>query len=153
MSKHRDTRRAAPHVTPRQYITTGLGGAAMLGVGVLLAAPPGAPAPTTATPAVRLASFDSVLAPAPLAPSSCAFGLADCGSTESLVGPALAIENANILPFGPSFLNIIGPGGWLIVSVPNRQSWQARFAGPRWFHLDVPRHLHHYGEATLRRMR
>jgi 2-polyprenyl-3-methyl-5-hydroxy-6-metoxy-1,4-benzoquinol methylase len=47
---------------------------------------------------------------------------------------------------------VLRPGGWLIISVPNRRSWQARFAGPRWFHLDVPRHLHHYGEATLRRM-
>jgi 2-polyprenyl-3-methyl-5-hydroxy-6-metoxy-1,4-benzoquinol methylase len=47
---------------------------------------------------------------------------------------------------------VLRPGGWLIVSVPNRESWQARVAGARWLHLDVPRHLHHYAAATLRRM-
>ena len=47
---------------------------------------------------------------------------------------------------------VLRPGGWLVVSVPNRESWQARFAGPQWLHLDVPRHLHHYGETGLRRM-
>lgn len=47
---------------------------------------------------------------------------------------------------------VLRPGGVAIVSVPNRESWQARFTGPRWHHLDVPHHLHHYGESTLRRM-
>ena len=47
---------------------------------------------------------------------------------------------------------VLRKGGVAIVSVPNRESWQARFTGPRWHHLDVPRHLHHYGESTLRRM-
>src|SRR5262245_1883433 len=62
MSKHRKTKR-----TPRTsaYVTTGVGGAAMLGVGVLLTTAPGAPAPPTASPDVQLASFDSLLAPAP----------------------------------------------------------------------------------------
>jgi 2-polyprenyl-3-methyl-5-hydroxy-6-metoxy-1,4-benzoquinol methylase len=47
---------------------------------------------------------------------------------------------------------VLRPGGTVIVSVPNRESWQARLAGAHWPHLDVPRHLHHYGESTLRRM-
>lgn len=47
---------------------------------------------------------------------------------------------------------VLRPGGALVVSVPNRESWQARVAGARWLHLDVPRHLHHYAESTLRRM-
>jgi 2-polyprenyl-3-methyl-5-hydroxy-6-metoxy-1,4-benzoquinol methylase len=47
---------------------------------------------------------------------------------------------------------VLRPGGVAVVSVPNRESWQARFTGPRWHHLDVPHHLHHYGESTLRRM-
>ena len=47
---------------------------------------------------------------------------------------------------------VLRPGGTAIVSVPNRESWQARVTGPSWHHLDVPRHLHHYGESTLRRM-
>jgi len=48
--------------------------------------------------------------------------------------------------------DVLRPGGWLVVSVPNRESWQARVSGARWHHLDVPHHLHHYGESTLRRM-
>ena len=47
---------------------------------------------------------------------------------------------------------VLRPGGVAIVSVPNRESWQARVSGARWHHLDVPHHLHHYGESTLRRM-
>jgi 2-polyprenyl-3-methyl-5-hydroxy-6-metoxy-1,4-benzoquinol methylase len=47
---------------------------------------------------------------------------------------------------------VLRQGGVAIVSVPNRESWQARFTGPHWHHLDVPHHLHHYGESTLRRM-
>ena len=47
---------------------------------------------------------------------------------------------------------VLRPGGVAIISVPNRESWQARFAGARWHHLDVPHHLHHYGASTLRRM-
>jgi len=47
---------------------------------------------------------------------------------------------------------VLRPGGMAVVSVPNRDSWQARLAGSRWHHLDVPHHLHHYDEATLRRM-
>ena len=45
---------------------------------------------------------------------------------------------------------LLRPGGLLIVAVPNFESFQARFAGPRWFHLDVPRHYWHFGEKTLR---
>ena len=48
MSEHRKTRSHAPRMAARQYVTTGVTGAAMVGIGVLLAAPPGAPAPTTA---------------------------------------------------------------------------------------------------------
>jgi len=47
---------------------------------------------------------------------------------------------------------VLRPGGVVVVSVPNLESWQARFTGTRWHHLDVPRHLHHYGESALRRM-
>jgi SAM-dependent methyltransferase len=42
------------------------------------------------------------------------------------------------------------PGGELIVNVPNLASWQARFGGPVWLHLDPPRHLVHFSYATLR---
>jgi SAM-dependent methyltransferase len=36
------------------------------------------------------------------------------------------------------------PGGHLIINVPNFASWQARFGGIGWYHLDAPRHLHHF---------
>jgi hypothetical protein len=41
------------------------------------------------------------------------------------------------------------PGGNLIINVPNFASWQSRFAGARWLHLDVPRHLLHFTPETL----
>jgi SAM-dependent methyltransferase len=43
----------------------------------------------------------------------------------------------------------LAPGGRLVTSVPNFSSWQSRFAGPSWLHLDVPRHLVHYTPRTL----
>jgi SAM-dependent methyltransferase len=47
---------------------------------------------------------------------------------------------------------VLRPGGRLVVAVPNFASWQARWAGPAWFHLDPPRHLHHFPLAALRRL-
>jgi 2-polyprenyl-3-methyl-5-hydroxy-6-metoxy-1,4-benzoquinol methylase len=44
---------------------------------------------------------------------------------------------------------MLGPGGKLIIGVPNFASWQSAFGGEGWFHLDVPRHLHHYSPASL----
>lgn len=44
---------------------------------------------------------------------------------------------------------LLRPGGTLIVAVPNAGSLEARLSGPRWFHLDVPRHLWHFTPATL----
>jgi SAM-dependent methyltransferase len=35
------------------------------------------------------------------------------------------------------------PGGVLVLSLPNRASWQAQVFGDRWFALDLPRHLVH----------
>ena len=39
---------------------------------------------------------------------------------------------------------ILRPGGRVAIAVPNFSSTQARWAGPHWFHLDLPRHLHHF---------
>jgi SAM-dependent methyltransferase len=47
---------------------------------------------------------------------------------------------------------ILKPGGRLIVAVPNYSSLQARWSGPAWFHLDLPRHLYHFPLAGLRRL-
>jgi len=44
---------------------------------------------------------------------------------------------------------ILRPGGRLVVAVPNFGSLQARWAGPAWFHLDPPRHLHHFPVSAL----
>lgn len=44
---------------------------------------------------------------------------------------------------------VLAPGGVVVVAVPNIASWQARVFGRWWFHLDVPRHLHHFSPATL----
>jgi SAM-dependent methyltransferase len=41
------------------------------------------------------------------------------------------------------------PGGGLLVGVPNLESLQARLAGDRWYHLDVPRHRTHFTTRGL----
>jgi 2-polyprenyl-3-methyl-5-hydroxy-6-metoxy-1,4-benzoquinol methylase len=62
---------------------------------------------------------------------------------EHLPDPAAAIRRAR---------QILRPGGFLIVAVPNFESLQARCTGRHWFHLDVPRHYHHFGLTVLRRL-
>jgi SAM-dependent methyltransferase len=49
-----------------------------------------------------------------------------------------------------SVAQLLNPGGWLIVGVPNLASWQFQFSRQHWQHLDVPRHLGHFTPATLR---
>lgn len=41
-------------------------------------------------------------------------------------------------------------GGRLLFALPNIDSWQARLFRSRWFHLDPPRHLFHFGPGSLR---
>jgi SAM-dependent methyltransferase len=62
-------------------------------------------------------------------------------SLEHLRDPAAAIGQAAVL---------LAPGGSLVIAVPNLDSWQARFLGTRWFHLDLPRHLVHLPASALR---
>ena len=45
--------------------------------------------------------------------------------------------------------DLLEPGGVMVVAVPNFASWQARVFGRSWFHLDVPRHRHHFPPAAL----
>jgi 2-polyprenyl-3-methyl-5-hydroxy-6-metoxy-1,4-benzoquinol methylase len=47
---------------------------------------------------------------------------------------------------------LLAPSGRLIVAVPNFASWQARWSGAAWFHLDLPRHLYHFPLPALCRM-
>lgn len=44
------------------------------------------------------------------------------------------------------------PGGQLVVEVPNIDSVAARREGEAWFHLDLPRHVGHYGPRSLGRL-
>ena len=45
---------------------------------------------------------------------------------------------------------IMKRNGLLIIAVPNIGSIQAKIGGKKWFHLDVPRHLHHFSTKTLK---
>lgn len=40
-------------------------------------------------------------------------------------------------------------GGYLLISLPNSESFEARLFGPFWFHLDLPRHIFHFSESFL----
>lgn len=48
--------------------------------------------------------------------------------------------------------DLLVPGGLLVIAVPNFESLQARAGSRGWFHLDVPRHYHHFGLGVLRRL-
>ena len=62
---------------------------------------------------------------------------------EHLPHPLSALERA---------ADLLVPGGRLIVSVPNNDSWQARLGGDDWLHLDVPRHIFHFTPGSLSRL-
>ncbi len=47
---------------------------------------------------------------------------------------------------------IAAPGALLVIEVPNFASWQARLFGRYWFHLDLPRHLHHFTPHAINQM-
>jgi 2-polyprenyl-3-methyl-5-hydroxy-6-metoxy-1,4-benzoquinol methylase len=49
-------------------------------------------------------------------------------------------------------LRVLVPGGIAIVAVPNFAGASARWFGPNWFGLDLPRHLTHFTPATLAAM-
>lgn len=64
-------------------------------------------------------------------------------SLEHVHGPREMLEQAR---------RLLVPGGRLMVWVPNVESLPARWFGPAWFGLDLPRHLVHFAPSTLRRM-
>ncbi|MCI0704224.1 MAG: class I SAM-dependent methyltransferase [Planctomycetia bacterium] len=47
---------------------------------------------------------------------------------------------------------VLKPGGWLYVGVPNLASWGFRAFGSAWFPLRLPWHLLHFTPDTLRRV-
>jgi len=59
---------------------------------------------------------------------------------EHLDDPASALERVR---------SWLGPGGLVLVGVPNVGSLQARIAGPAWMHFDVPRHRLHLTPGGL----
>ena len=105
MSKHSKPRSRTPGMAARQYVSAGVTAAAMVGIGVLLATAPGAPAPTTAE--VKLASTEYPARPARLLVRPCKLRWSD-----RLGGLAHAYGAGRGVADGP--LAIIGPGGFLI---------------------------------------
>lgn len=45
--------------------------------------------------------------------------------------------------------DLLRQGGLFVVAVPNMASWQAWLGGSKWYHLDVPRHYHHFTTRSL----
>ncbi|MFQ5698922.1 MAG: class I SAM-dependent methyltransferase [Myxococcota bacterium] len=64
-------------------------------------------------------------------------------SIEHLAQPAAVLEGLR---------DRLAAHGTLLVAVPDAGSLQARLFGPRWVHLDVPRHLHHLTRPGLARL-
>jgi SAM-dependent methyltransferase len=62
---------------------------------------------------------------------------------EHLLDPRSALRRAH---------ELLASGGLLVIAVPNFESLQARVGSRGWFHLDVPRHYHHFGLGVLRRL-
>ena len=82
-------------------------------------------------------SIDEAL---PLGPFDC---ITSWHSLEHLRDPLASLR---------SLAGVLAPGGALVVAVPDADGVQARLFGPSWFHLDVPRHLYHFGRGSLERM-
>jgi SAM-dependent methyltransferase len=47
---------------------------------------------------------------------------------------------------------LIKDDGAVFLAFPNGESWEFRLFGPRWFHLDPPRHLHYFSPRTMSRL-
>ncbi len=61
-------------------------------------------------------------------------------SLEHLPAPGASLDRA---------AELLEPGGFVFVAVPNAESMQAKRFGDRWFHLDIPRHLVHIPASAL----
>jgi SAM-dependent methyltransferase len=47
---------------------------------------------------------------------------------------------------------LLRPRGVIVIAVPDAEGVQARTLGADWMHLDVPRHLFHFGRKSLERL-
>ena len=64
-------------------------------------------------------------------------------SLEHMRDPSATIARAS---------SLLSDGGWLFVAVPDAQGLQASVFGPRWFHLEAPRHRVHFSREGMRRL-
>lgn len=51
--------------------------------------------------------------------------------------------------FIQSAVDVLKPGGQLVLSVPNYDSWDRRYFGPDWYGLSIPHHTLHFTPNTL----
>jgi 2-polyprenyl-3-methyl-5-hydroxy-6-metoxy-1,4-benzoquinol methylase len=47
-------------------------------------------------------------------------------------------------------VQILKPGGTLVVAVPNCDSWDAKYYGKFWAAYDLPRHLYHFSQEPMK---
>ena len=48
--------------------------------------------------------------------------------------------------------SLLAPDGVLLLAVPNSDGLHAQLFGPHWLHLDVPRHLFHFGPRSVQKL-
>ncbi len=48
--------------------------------------------------------------------------------------------------------NLLEPGGYALIAVPNHTSWDASYYGKYWAAYDVPRHLYHFSPKTIKQL-
>jgi 2-polyprenyl-3-methyl-5-hydroxy-6-metoxy-1,4-benzoquinol methylase len=48
--------------------------------------------------------------------------------------------------------DLLKPSGYLIIALPNLNSWDAEYYKKYWAAFDVPRHLSHFSERTLKKL-
>lgn len=51
-----------------------------------------------------------------------------------------------------NFVRILKKDGSLVIAVPNMNSWDAKHYGDYWAAFDVPRHLYHFQENTIKNL-
>ena len=49
-------------------------------------------------------------------------------------------------------VRVLKTGGYLFIAVPNMDSWDAKFYKSYWAAYDVPRHLYHFQENTIKKL-
>lgn len=51
-----------------------------------------------------------------------------------------------------SLVSVLAPDGVILIAVPDAEGIQAQVFRSKWFHLDLPRHLYHFGHRSLARL-